>query len=170
MTKIDYNSVGLKIGFEWHQQLSTKKLFCNCDSKLINNKPDFELKRNLLASLGETGTLDIAAKHEIEKEKHFIYQGYTNKTCLVELDEEPPHEVNKNALYASIQMAKMLNCTIIDSVQFMRKIVLNGSNTSGFQRTGLIAIDGILNIDTHKIRIDSICLEEDSARDIEKKK
>ena len=58
-----------------------------------------------------------------------------------------------------------MNATIVDEIHFMRKIVIDGSNTGGFQRTALIAIGG--KIDNVGIQI--IALEEDAARKIEEK-
>jgi glutamyl-tRNA(Gln) amidotransferase subunit E len=50
----------------------------------------------------------------------------------------------------------------------MRKIVVDGSNTSGFQRTVVIALGGELNFgNDKKVRVQSISLEEDAARAIE---
>jgi len=161
--KIDYAKLELKCGLEIHQQLDTKKLFCNCPSLLRQDEPDFIIKRKLHAVAGESGEIDIAAKHEAEKEKNFVYQGY-DTTCLVELDEEPPHEINKESLKIALQVALILNCKIIPLTQIMRKTVIDGSNTSGFQRTVLIARDGYVETEQGKVRIESICLEEDAAR------
>ncbi len=161
--EIDYEKLGLKCGLEIHQQLDTKKLFCDCPSLLRQDEPDFIVKRKLHAVAGESGEIDIAAKHEAEKEKNFVYQGY-DTTCLIELDEEPPHEINKESLKIALQVALILNCKVIPLTQIMRKTVIDGSNTSGFQRTVLIAIGGYVNTEQGKVRIDSICLEEDAAR------
>ncbi len=168
MLEIDYNEVGLKCGLEIHQQLDTSKLFCDCPSLLKSEEPDFVIKRKLHAVAGESGEVDIAAKHEAEQEREFIYQGY-DTTCLVELDEEPPHEINKEALKITLQIAVLLNAKVFPLTQIMRKTVIDGSNTSGFQRTVLIARDGFVETGSGRIRIDSICLEEDSARIIGKK-
>lgn len=51
----------------------------------------------------------------------------------------------------------------------MRKIVVDGSNTSGFQRTAMIAMDGYLDLNGKKISIPTFCLEEDAARKVETK-
>jgi glutamyl-tRNA(Gln) amidotransferase subunit E len=53
---------------------------------------------------------------------------------LVELDEEPPKEINEAALDEAIKISLLLNCEIVPVTQVMRKTVLDGSNTSGFQR------------------------------------
>jgi Glu-tRNA(Gln) amidotransferase subunit E-like FAD-binding protein len=46
----------------------------------------------------------------------------------------------------------------------MRKTVVDGSNTSGFQRTVLIGRNGFVETESGKVRIDTVMLEEDSAR------
>ena len=51
----------------------------------------------------------------------------------------------------------------------MRKIVVDGSNTSGFQRTALIATGGIIEYGGKKLELEQICLEEDSCRHGDKK-
>jgi len=166
---IDYSKLGLKSGLEIHQQLDTTKLFCNCPSLLRKDEPDFIVKRKLHAVAGESGEIDVAAAHEASKEKEFTYEGYST-TCLVELDEEPPHEINKEALQTAIQIALILNCKILPITQIMRKTVIDGSNTSGFQRTVLIARDGFIETSARRVGIATVCLEEDAARIIDKEK
>ena len=165
--EIDYEKIGLKCGLEIHQQLETKKLFCNCVSLLRQDNPDFEVKRKLHAVAGESGEVDLAVKHEVSLNKDFIYQGY-DTTCLVELDESPPREINKDALNIALQISLLLNAKIFPITQIMRKTVVDGSNTSGFQRTVLIAKDGFIQTNHGKVGIESVCLEEDSARIIVK--
>ncbi|MCX6749346.1 MAG: Glu-tRNA(Gln) amidotransferase subunit GatE [Candidatus Pacearchaeota archaeon] len=167
--ELDYNTLGLKSGLEIHQQLDSSKLFCNCPSLLRKEEPKFTVKRKLHAVAGESGEIDVAAAHESLAEKEFTYEGY-DTICLVELDEEPPHVVNKEALEIALQIALLLNCKIIPITQIMRKTVIDGSNTSGFQRTVLIARDGELEISSGKIGIATLCLEEDAARIIDKEK
>ncbi|HID90768.1 TPA: Glu-tRNA(Gln) amidotransferase subunit GatE, partial [Candidatus Bathyarchaeota archaeon] len=84
----------------------------------------------------------------------------------VELDEEPPHSLNEEALDAALTVALMLHATPVDEVQVMRKIVIDGSNTSGFQRTSLIATGGYVDVDGKRVPIQTVCLEEDAARKI----
>lgn len=120
--KIDYQEVGFKGGLEIHQQLNTKKLFCNCPSLLRQDEPDFTIKRKLHVVAGESGEVDIAAKHEAEKERTFVYEGYST-TCLIELDEEPPHEINQEALKIALQIAIFLNAKIFSITQIMRKLL-----------------------------------------------
>ena len=163
--EINYKKIGLKSGLEIHQQLDTHKLFCDCPSILRSDEPSYEIKRTLKPVVGETGIVDIAAKHEAEQNKNFTYQVY-DTNCLVELDEEPPHEINQEALKIALQISHLLSCKIFPVAQVMRKTVINGSNTSGFQRTALIAHDGYIEISTGKIEIDAVMLEEDSARKV----
>jgi len=162
--QLDYKKLNFKCGIEIHQQLDTHKLFCNCPSVIRDDKPNIVIRRKLRASAGESGEVDAAALHEVKKEKQFIYQAYSNTTCLVELDEEPPHDVNKEALEIVLQVALMLNARIVDKICFMRKTVVDGSNTAGFQRTALIAADGFIETSKGKVRIDTICLEEEAAK------
>jgi len=158
----------LKAGLEIHQQLDTNKLFCSCPS-ILTNKTDYVVKRKIVAVAGETGEIDIAAKHEAGKARDFEYQADKENCCLVELDEEPPHEINKEALKIAIQLALFLNCEILPITQIMRKTVIDGSNTSGFQRSVLIARNGFLETESGKVGISSMMLEEDAARIVDKK-
>jgi len=161
----DYEKIGLKSGLEIHQQLDTHKLFCDCPSVLRNDKPQYEIERTLNPVVGETGEIDVAVAYEKSKNKNFIYQVY-DTNCLVEIDEEPPHEINQEALKIALQISHLLNCKIFPVSQIMRKTVINGSNTTGFQRTVLIAHDGYIEISSGKISIDAVMLEEDSARKV----
>lgn len=161
----DYKKTGLKSGLEIHQQLDTHKLFCDCPSLLRSDEPQFEIERTLNPVVGETGEIDVAVAHEKTKNKKFIYQVY-DTNCLVETDEEPPHAINQEALKIALQICHLLNCKIFPVAQVMRKMVIDGSNTTGFQRTALIAHDGYIEISSGKISIDAVMLEEDSARPV----
>src|SRR3989344_9428383 len=136
-----YNNIQFKAGLEIHQQLDTKKLFCNCPYLLRSDAPLKEIKRKLHAIAGESGEVDEAVKHEASLDKEFIYQVY-DTNCLVELDDQPPNEINEEALDIALQIALLLHCEILPVTQIMRKTVIDGSNTGGFQRTVLIAQNG----------------------------
>jgi len=43
----DYEKLGLRVGFEIHQELNTHKLFCNCPSRLRDEEPLLKVKRRL---------------------------------------------------------------------------------------------------------------------------
>jgi Glu-tRNA(Gln) amidotransferase subunit E-like FAD-binding protein len=160
---MNYKKIGLKAGVEIHQQLDSHKLFCNCPSLLRKDEPDFEVERKLHAVAGEGGEVDVAAAHEAAKEKKFTYQGY-DTTCLVELDEEPPYQINEQALETALQISLLLNCEIVKNTQIMRKTVIDGSNTSGFQRTVLIGRNGFIETELGRVGIWYVYLEEDAAR------
>ena len=105
----------------------------------------------------------------MEKGKKFNYEGDSNDTCLVEYDEEPPHELNKQALETTLKVALLLNAKIVDEMQVMRKTVVDGSNVSGFQRTALVGYDGFIETSKGKVSIPIICLEEEAAQRLEEK-
>jgi len=167
---MDYDKIGLKAGLEIHQQLDTPKLFSYAPSYLRSDEPDYVVKRRLHAVAGEGGKVDEAVSYEASLGKEFHYEGYKDSISLVELDEEPPREANAEALDVCLQIALLLNCEVYPVSQVMRKIVIDGSNTSGFQRTVLIAHDGYIETSFGKVPIESIALEEDSARIISKEK
>ncbi len=164
---MDYRTLGLKIGLECHQQLDGHKLFCKCPCIIKDDKPDFQIKRRLKASASELGKVDQAALFELQKGKYFIYEGYNDVNCLVELDESPPEELNKKALEIALQVSLLLNAKPLDQIQFMRKVVIDGSNVSSFQRTALVAINGYIETSEGKISIPTVCLEEEAAKKAE---
>jgi len=43
------------------------------------------------------GEVDPAAFFEFKKGRTIVYEGYEDTTCLVEADEEPPHDMNLQA-------------------------------------------------------------------------
>ncbi|MBR9676339.1 Glu-tRNA(Gln) amidotransferase subunit GatE [Candidatus Woesearchaeota archaeon] len=167
---MDYKKLGLKCGIEIHQQLDTKKLFCDCNSVIVDGKPDFEVERELRAVIGETGEIDQAALHEQKKQKRYVYHGFKGSSCLVELDEEPPHIMNKVALEITLQASLLLNARIVDEVQVMRKTVVDGSNTAGFQRTALVARNGFVETSNGKVKIPNISIEEDACKIVKRTK
>lgn len=155
-------------GIEIHQQLDTRKLFCSCESCLCDDGKGAYYRR-LRPTTSEMGEVDRAAMVQFQRDMGFRYQYCKGSSCLVELDEEPPHAVNGEAMETTLIFSAMLDARVIDEIQFMRKIVVDGSNTSGFQRTALIATDGRIDVNGKEIGILSVCLEEDAARKIETK-
>ena len=165
---MNYKEIKFRAGIEVHRQLDTKKLFCNCPS-LVNDisKADVLFERRLRFSQGELGNIDEAALFEFKKNKKFVYEASSLSSCLVEYDEEPPHNLNKEALQIALQVCKMLKAEIFDELQVMRKIVIDGSNVSSFQRTILLAVNGSLKTSKGLVKIQSICLEEEAAKKIQ---
>jgi Glu-tRNA(Gln) amidotransferase subunit E-like FAD-binding protein len=167
--QINYQGLGFKCGLEIHQQLEGKKLFCNCPTLNLDEDPDVRFERRLRAVAGETGQIDVAAQHEMIKNKKFIYEASSKDTCLVEYDEEPPYNINPDALKTAFKVALLLNAKPIYDIRVMRKTVVDGSNVSGFQRTALIATDGKIPTSNGEIGIPTICIEEEAAQRIEDK-
>jgi len=159
---MDYNALGLMAGIEIHQQLNTReKLFCRCPTLLRPfEEHNGEFHRYLRATVSELGEIDRAAEEEMKNLRRFCYFTY-DSTCLVENDEEPPAPLNGEALSVCLQIAKMFGMTPIPQVHTMRKLVIDGSNTSGFQRTALVAVNGAL---PNGGTIETICLEEEAAQ------
>jgi glutamyl-tRNA(Gln) amidotransferase subunit E len=162
---VDYKSLGLRVGLEIHIQLNTRrKLFCHCPPVLRDDEPHFRLERRLHVSVSELGAVDPAVLWEVRKKRKYVYEGYRDTTCLVELDEEPPHMPDEEALVTAVAVAKMFNAKLFDEIHVMRKTVIDGSNVSGFQRTMLVAYGGRTKILGYDIGIETIALEEDAAR------
>jgi len=109
------------------------------------------------------GEIDAAALEEAKRRLTFVYEATPN-SCLVEADEEPPHPPNPEALDIALEIALLLDADPVNEVDFMRKIVIDGSNTAGFQRSGLVALDGRLEVNEKQIGVPTILLEEDAAR------
>jgi glutamyl-tRNA(Gln) amidotransferase subunit E len=161
--ELDYAALGLKCGIEIHQRLDTAKLFCNCSCGQKNEPTDSVLRR-LRAVEGEVGGVDRAALYEHMKSKSFIYKVSPGESCLVELDCEPPHNLNREALTIGLQLCKLLDCDVPEELHVMRKTVIDGSNTGGFQRTTILGMNGSLKMPFGRVPITQVCLEEEAAR------
>ena len=161
----DYEKLGLKVGLECHQQLNTKeKLFCSCKPELFKGEPKITFLRRLRPTQSELGQIDPAAYFEFKKGVKILYEADPQTSCLVEMDEEPPHDLNREALDITLTVALMMNAKPVDEVHVMRKVVIDGSNTTGFQRTCVVALGGEIQVDGKRIPIEHISLEEDAAR------
>ena len=164
MSEIDIDKIGLKVGLEIHQQLDTsKKLFCNC-KPIENTEYTEKFTRKLRAAKSELGKIDPAALFESSKSKTIVYYANQNSSCLVEKDDEPPHDLDVKAKEIALLISSALNSKIFSEIHVMRKTVIDGSNTSGFQRTMLVAQGGQIMVDEKKVGVQSICLEEDAGK------
>jgi glutamyl-tRNA(Gln) amidotransferase subunit E len=164
----DYEDLGLVAGLEIHQQLDTaSKLFCGCPTE--RREPEESVRsftRYLHPTKSELGELDEAALEESRVDREFEYLSF-DTTCLVEEDDEPPGRLDAEALETTLEIAALMDCTIVDSAHVMRKIVVDGSNTSGFQRSTLVATDGEIETEDGSVGIADMLLEEESAARIE---
>jgi glutamyl-tRNA(Gln) amidotransferase subunit E len=162
--KIDYKDIGFLCGLEIHQRLLTEhKLFCKCPAVINLSSPEVKITRRQRAVAGELGNIDMSASFEEKKSRDFVYAINGNNACLVDIDEEPPGEINRDALLTALSMADALSMKIPYEVQPMRKGVVDGSNPSAFQRTMVVGLDGSIKLHGRTLRIPSISLEEESA-------
>jgi len=162
---IDYARIGLKAGLEIHQQLDTAgKLFCDCRTELFKEDPTITFIRGLRPTQSELGQVDPAAFFEFKKGIKILYEANNETSCLVEMDEEPPHQLNQEAVEITLSAALLMDAKPVEEIYVMRKTVIDGSNTTGFQRTCVVALNGQITVNGKKIPIQHIGLEEDAAR------
>jgi len=172
--ELDPVALGFMCGLEIHQQLDTGKLHSRMPSELFDYSIDeipadwARSSRRLRASQGESGQVDVAARFEQRRNRSFVYIQPPN-AGLIELDEAPPLEHDDEAIDIVLTMSGMMRAKPVSALQAMRKTVVDGSNTSGFQRTTLVATDGVVQTDKGNVGVDVICLEEDSARKLDTK-
>ena len=164
MSELDIKNIGLKVGLEIHQQLDTKKkLFCDC-TPIEEEEFSIKFSRKLRAAKSELGKIDPAALFESTKSKTIVYYANPKSSCLVEEDEEPPHALDTDAKNIALLISSALGSKIFSEIHVMRKTVIDGSNTTGFQRTMLVAQGGYIEVDGKKVGVQSICLEEDAGK------
>jgi glutamyl-tRNA(Gln) amidotransferase subunit E len=160
----DYEALGLVAGLEIHQQLDTAtKLFCGCPTD--RREPEASTRtvtRYLHPTRSELGELDDAAVEESRVDRQFEYLAF-DSTCLVEEDDEPPNRIDDEATAVALQIAELLDMDAVDQAHVMRKIVVDGSNTSGFQRSTLLARDGEITTTDGPVGVEDLMLEEESA-------
>jgi glutamyl-tRNA(Gln) amidotransferase subunit E len=165
MSEVNYEEIGLKVGLEIHQQLGTSaKLFCKCKPELFKEEPEITFLRRLRPTQSELGQIDSAAYFEFQKGVKIRYEANSETSCLVEMDEEPPHPLNIEAVEAVLTAALMMGSEPVDEIHVMRKTVIDGSNTTGFQRTSVIALNGKIQVGQKTIPMEHVSLEEDAAR------
>ena len=163
--EIDYDKLGLKVGLEIHQQLDTSaKLFCKCKPELFKEEPEITFLRKLRPTQSELGQIDPAAYFEFQKGVKILYEANTATSCLVEMDEEPPHPLNMEAVEIALTAALIIKAKPVDEIHVMRKTVIDGSNTTGFQRTCVVALNGVVRVGEKIVPIEHVSLEEDAAR------
>lgn len=169
LEELDVTTLNLKSGIEIHQQLNCGKLFSKAPCKIVPNEElNQKIHRKLRFSKAEDGNVDKAALHAFKQQNTYTYLYNNEIATLVDLDEEPPKQPNQLAVKTGLQIGLMMNLNFFKEIQFMRKLIIDGSITSGFQRTAMIGMGGKINTKIGDIDIYGINIEEDSSRIISK--
>jgi len=169
VTQADYDRIGFKSGLEVHQQLKTqKKLFCNCPAGLYNRKDDHdaEIIRHMRPTLSELGEYDGTALMEFKTRKQIIYRIKNQTACTYDIDDTPPFPLNREALDIALEISLLCQFNIVSEVHIIRKQYLDGSIPTGFQRTGILGVEGEIQLRNKTVRLIQISIEEDSCREI----
>lgn len=162
-----YQTVELKAGVEIHQQLFTeRKLFCRCPTGNYTKTYDGLVLRHMRPTLSELGEYDGTALMEFKTKKEVLYLLHKDSVCTYEMDDTPPFLINQEALDIAIEIALLLDCTIIDEMHVARKQYLDGSIPTGFQRTAIVGVGGSLNCNGKTIGIRQVNIEEDACREV----
>ena len=163
-----YIRLGFKSGLEIHQQLLTeKKLFCHCPAGMYQRGEfDAEIIRHMRPTLSEMGEYDGTALMEKKTRKTIIYRIKAETACTYDFDDTPPFKMNHSALDIALEIGLMLRCNIVGELHIARKQYLDGSIPTGFQRTGIVGIEGEIPLEHKKVRIIQLSIEEDSCREV----
>lgn len=164
-----YSSLRFRCGLEIHQQLSTeKKLFCRCPTGLYQNGEDFDaqLVRHMRPTLSELGEYDGTALMEFRTRKNITYRIKSETACTYDIDDTPPFPLNREALAIAVEMALLLETSVVGEIHIARKQYLDGSIPTGFQRTAIVGISGRIPVSGKQIGIRQLSIEEDSCREV----
>jgi len=165
---VDFERLGFRAGLEVHHQIrSASKLFCRCPPTLEENPEnlDYTFYRYFRPVLGEMGDFDPGMLVEFEKGYKVIYYACERNTCTYEMDETPPFPPDMEAIRKGFLLALYFNCSALaEEVVVNRKQYLDGSITTGFQRTFIVGRDGWVPVHGKKVRISNVYVEEDAAR------
>ena len=168
-TEATYKELGFMSGLEIHQQLKTKeKLFCRCPVGIYQDFDDYdaELVRHMRPTLSELGEYDGTALMEFKTRKEIIYRLKNQTACTYEVDDTPPFPLNRKALEIAMEISLLLKQYIVGEVHITRKQYLDGSIPTGFQRTAIIGIEGVIPLREKNIRLIQLSIEEDSCREV----
>jgi len=164
-----YKRLGFRCGLEVHQQLRTaKKLFCRCPAGLYQLRGDYDaqLVRHMRPTLSELGEYDGTALMEFKTKKDIIYRIKGETACTYDIDDTPPFPLNREALAIAMQIALLLDTSIVGELHITRKQYLDGSIPTGFQRTAIVGIDGTIPVASKQVGIRQLSVEEDSCREV----
>lgn len=160
----DYDALGLMVGLEIHQQLASRtKLHCRCPNRIRSEaESNFEFFRYLRPKSNRAGVIDPAAIEQTLAQRPCIYKSY-DSVCLGEMDEDVPSPLDTESLDIALTVSKLLHMVPVDTVHVMRKIIVDGSSPTGFQRTSFISGSGFIETQYGRCGIATLSLEEDSA-------
>jgi len=165
----DYDRIGFMSGLEVHQQLLTKeKLFCRCPAGIYQKSDEYdaELLRHMRPTLSELGTYDGTALMEFKTKKNIIYRISNKTACTYDVDDTPPFPINEEALHIALEIALVSKLNIVGEVHVTRKQYLDGSIPTGFQRTAILGIEGVIPLKNKNIKLIQLSIEEDSCREV----
>ncbi|HVP06438.1 MAG TPA: Glu-tRNA(Gln) amidotransferase subunit GatE, partial [Candidatus Acidoferrum sp.] len=114
----------------------------------------------------ELGEYDGTALMEFKTRKTVIYRIKDETACTYDYDDTPPFQMNREALDIALEIALMLKMNVVGELHIARKQYLDGSIPAGFQRTGIIAIEGSIPLSNKTVRIIQLSVEEDSCREV----
>jgi glutamyl-tRNA(Gln) amidotransferase subunit E len=164
-----YATLGFKCGLEIHQQLKTrKKLFCRCPAGLYQHDGEYdaEVIRHMRPTLSEMGEYDGTALMERKTKKRIFYHIKNETACTYDIDDTPPFTLNTEALGIAVEVALLLKTNIVSELHITRKQYLDGSIPTGFQRTGIVGIEGRIPLAGKTVRIIQLSIEEDACREV----
>jgi glutamyl-tRNA(Gln) amidotransferase subunit E len=163
----ELRDLGFMGGLETHQQLATAgKLFCRCPAMIRNDSHHQELLRHMRPTLSEFGEYDGTALMEFKTKKQVHYLLYNNSVCTYEMDDTPPFQANAEAVRIALQLAMMFNMSLVDELHITRKQYLDGSIPTGFQRTAIVGVNGVIPFQGRELHFIQMSMEEDACREV----
>ncbi|MCD4706784.1 MAG: Glu-tRNA(Gln) amidotransferase subunit GatE [Candidatus Sabulitectum sp.] len=163
----ELRELGFRGGLETHQQLATSgKLFCRCPARIRNDHHHQEILRHMRPTLSEFGEYDGTALMEFKTKKQVHYLLYNDSVCTYEMDDTPPFQANPEAIQSALQLAMMFNMSLVDELHITRKQYLDGSIPTGFQRTAIVGVNGIIPFLGRELHFIQMTMEEDACREV----
>ncbi|MEA3267468.1 MAG: Glu-tRNA(Gln) amidotransferase subunit GatE [Candidatus Fermentibacteria bacterium] len=163
----ELRELGFRGGLETHQQLATEgKLFCRCSTKIRNDEHHQEILRHMRPTLSEFGEYDGTALMEFKTKKQVHYLLYNDSVCTYEMDDTPPFQANPEAIDSALQLAMMFNMSLVDELHITRKQYLDGSIPTGFQRTAIVGVNGVIPFLGRELHFIQMSMEEDACREV----